>query len=155
MLHIHTSEGFTVSGCGPQLDSFPYFYNSLFFPKQCVGDHFIILSIMFFTDCLSFLFLPDGDVALVWSSFLWPKIVLWTSPTACLASYFTLCRWALVSLLLSSVNYSAELRISRQKHVCILAFMWTTPDPYTLVLHILCTGISSLLYLDKNYVHQS
>ena len=56
---------------------------------------------------VSSFFLADGDVVLAWSSSLWPKIALWTSPTACLASYFTLCRWASVSLSLSSANYTA------------------------------------------------
>lgn len=58
-----------------------------------------------------FLSLADGAVVLVWSSFSLPKIALWTSPTACLASYFTLCRWALVSLTLScKLQSSAECR---------------------------------------------
>lgn len=57
---------------------------------------------------VSSFYLADGDVVLAWSSSLWPKIALWTSPTACLASYFTLCRWASVSLSLSSANYTAR-----------------------------------------------
>lgn len=52
-------------------------------------------------------FLADGDVGLACSSSLWPKIALWTSPTVCLASSSTLCRWALVSLSSSSANYRA------------------------------------------------
>lgn len=55
----------------------------------------------------------DGDVVLAWSSTLLHKIALWTSPTVCSASSFTLFRWALVSAPFScKLQGSAELKHS-------------------------------------------
>lgn len=48
--------------------------------------------------CCNFPFVTDGDVVLVWSSFLWLMITLWTNPTVYLGSFSTLCRCASVSL---------------------------------------------------------
>lgn len=62
--------------------------------------------------CLNFS-LTGGGVDLVWSSTLWALIVLWTSPTASLASYFTPCSWASVS---KPQKVTEQLVVNSEKH---------------------------------------
>lgn len=76
----------------------------------------------------------DGDVVSAYSSTLLTKITLWTSPTVCLASYFTLCKWFLVSILLffklqriqESYCHAAwqELMESFLKNYCLWLFIF-------------------------------